>query len=134
MGENVPPSTTKPLLILIVDDDTFIVELLAELVMEMGYTPLVAYDGEQALAVAREHWPALVITDQVMPILSGIELIRALRVEATARKTVSPPIVLLSGAERLERLDVDVEAKLAKPFDLGELEQVIQRLCERASS
>src|SRR5438105_1220595 len=74
MEGNAVPRTTESLLILIVDDDIPIGEMLAEVVRELGYTPLVAYNGQQALTLAREHWPALVITDQMMPFLSGTDL------------------------------------------------------------
>jgi DNA-binding response OmpR family regulator len=97
-------------------------------------TPLVAYNGQQALALAHEHWPALVITDQMMPLLSGTDLILALQMEATVQQTATLPIVLLSAIEGVVRPDVHVDARLPKPFDLGELEQVIQHLCGRASS
>jgi two-component system chemotaxis response regulator CheY len=134
MEGNAVPRTTESLLILIVDDDIPIGEMLAEVVRELGYTPLVAYNGQQALTLAREHWPALVITDQMMPFLSGTDLIRALHVEATVHNAVPPSIVLMSGVEVLVATDVHVDARLSKPFNLSELERVLHLLCGRASS
>lgn len=116
-----PARDTKgPPLILIVDDEISIAETLAEFVMELGYTPLIAYNGQQALALAREHWPALVLTDLMMPLLNGAGLIRALRAEAEAGKRAFPSIVLLSAVARVSTLaDLDVDAIVPKPFDLS---------------
>ena len=103
--------TKEPPLILIVDDEISIAETLAEFVMELGYTPLVAYNGQQALSLARERWPALVLTDLMMPLLNGAGLIRALRTEAEAGERAFPYVVLLSAVVRGSMLvDLDVDA------------------------
>ncbi len=101
-------------MILIVDDEISIAETLAEFVMELGYTPLVAYNGQQALALAREHWPILVMTDMMMPLLNGAGLIQGLRVEAKNRKKVLPPIILLSAVRRQTLTDLHVDAHCAQ--------------------
>jgi DNA-binding response OmpR family regulator len=96
--------------------------------MELGYTPLVAYNGQQALTLAREHWPTLVMTDLMMPLLNGSGLIRALRAEAEAHKRVFPSIVLLSAVRGSMLADIDADVIVSKPFDLEHLEQVLHRL------
>jgi two-component system chemotaxis response regulator CheY len=115
-------------LILIVDDEAAIAETLAELISELGYTSLVAYNGQQALKLAREHWPTLVITDLMMPLLDGAHLVAELRAEASSRDLPVPPIIMLTavGARAVNGVRVDVI--MSKPFDLDKLEQVIQRL------
>lgn len=128
MGNNPARGTKEPPLILIVDDEISIAETLAEFVMELGYTPLVAYNGQQALALAREHWPILVMTDMMMPLLNGAGLIQGLRAEAKNRKRVPPSIVLLSAVRGQELTDLRVDAIVPKPFDLDHLEQVVYRL------
>ena len=133
MEENAPLHTTESLLILIVDDEIPIAEILAEFVRELGYIPLVAYNGQQALALVREHWPALVITDHMMPLMDGMALIQALRMEATVHQMIPPPIILLSAVGRSVLTDVHVDAKLSKPFDLNELERLIQSLSGQTS-
>ncbi|HET8842563.1 MAG TPA: response regulator [Ktedonobacteraceae bacterium] len=115
-------------LILIVDDEAAIAETLADLVSDLGYTAQVAYNGQQALALARERWPALVITDLMMPVLDGARLINALHAEASSRNIPSPPIVLLTAVGTRAINGLRVEAVLAKPFDLNKLEQLIHRL------
>jgi DNA-binding response OmpR family regulator len=115
-------------LILIVDDETAIVETLAEFISELGYQSIVAYNGQQALALARKRWPSLVITDFMMPLLDGAHLIAELRAEASSRAIPAPPIILLTAVGKRNINGVHVEAMLAKPFDLDHLERTIERL------
>jgi two-component system, chemotaxis family, chemotaxis protein CheY len=119
---------TEPVLILIADDEESIGEVLAAFVEELGYTPLVAQNGQQALALARERWPALLITDLMMPILSGTELIMSLRAEAAVRGKAAPPIVLLTAGSARAASQLQVDAILLKPFDLAQIEQAIREL------
>lgn len=126
-------TTTQASPILIVDDDIPIAEVLAEFVRELGYSALVAYNGQQALALAREQWPVLVITDQMMPLLSGSDLIRELQKEAAAQQRAMPFVVLVS-VTAAEITGVPVNARFTKPFDLRDLEQVIQRFRRGVSS
>ena len=123
-----PVAAAEPILILIVDDEEPIIEMLATFVADLGYTPLVAQNGQQALDLARECGPALIITDLMMPIMNGADLILTLRAEAAAQGQVSPPIVLLTAGSRRAASQLSVEAVLLKPFDLTQLEQVIHRL------
>jgi len=127
-GSVLHTAETEPLLILIVDDEEPIVDLLAAFVTDLGLTPLVAQNGQQALWLARERWPALIITDLMMPILSGADLIMALREEAAAHGRASPPIVLLTAGSTRAISHLHVDVILFKPFDLGKLEQVLHQL------
>jgi two-component system chemotaxis response regulator CheY len=130
-GSVAPVAAAEPILILIVDDEEPIIEMLATFVADLGYTPLVAQNGQQALDLARERGPALIITDLMMPVMNGADLIVALRAEAAAQGRASPPIVLLTAGSRRAASQLPVEAVLLKPFDLTQLEQVIRRLLER---
>jgi two-component system, chemotaxis family, chemotaxis protein CheY len=118
----------EPPLILIADDEEPITEMLEAFVTDLGYTPLVARNGQQALNLARERWPALVVTDLMMPIVSGADLITALSAEAEASGRASPPIVLLTAGSARAVSHLHVDAMLSKPFDLGKLERVIHQL------
>jgi DNA-binding response OmpR family regulator len=133
MRNKPTPDTKEPPIILIVDDEISIAETLAEFVMELGYTPLVAYNGQQALAQALEHWPILVMTDLMMPLMNGAVLIQALRTEAKKSKKASPPIILLSAVRSQTLADIHPDAIVPKPFDLDYLEKVVYRLLGEAS-
>lgn len=115
--------------ILIVDDEVAITETLAEFVTELGYTSVLAYNGQEALSLAIERWPILVITDYMMPVLNGADFVKALQEEASDRGQALPPIIMLSAVSTARAIKgIHVEAILAKPFDLDELEDLINRL------
>ena len=126
-----PLAAAEPILILIADDEEPVVEMLATFVADLGYMQLVAQNGQQALDLAREREPALIITDLMMPVMNGADLILALRAEAAAQGRASPPIVLLPAGSMRAASQLPVEALLLKPFDLNQLERVIRRLLGR---
>ncbi len=122
-----PPGRHDAPRILIVEDEEPIAEVVATVVEEAGYTPVVAAHGRAALELAREQWPALLITDLMMPYLSGAELIVALRAEAEARGETTIPIILMTAASLSLARAAGADAVLRKPFDLVQLEDLLQR-------
>ncbi|MDD5718863.1 MAG: response regulator, partial [Candidatus Krumholzibacteria bacterium] len=66
--------------ILVVDDEPELCRALDKLLTRNGYSVLTALDGEQALAILRQHDVHLVLTDLVMPKMGGLDLLRAGRV------------------------------------------------------
>src|ERR1700752_4711864 len=71
---------TRGIDVLVVDDEQIIADTLAMILAKNGYRTMAAYEGNGALEVARLNRPALVITDVVMPGMTGIELALALEV------------------------------------------------------
>ncbi|MDD5712462.1 MAG: response regulator, partial [Smithellaceae bacterium] len=65
--------------ILVVDDEKDIVELISYNLEREGYNVLKAYDGEEALRVAKERKPSLIVLDLMLPKMSGLDVCRALR-------------------------------------------------------
>jgi DNA-binding response OmpR family regulator len=119
-------------LVLCADDDRDILALLALRLERAGYRVAQAIDGEQALSLAHELLPDVVVLDVMMPRLSGTEVLAALRAdEATAGLRV----VLLSARAQeadVERgLEAGADAYLAKPFQAPELLEVVGRLAGR---
>jgi len=76
------PSTDQPEkhrpVVLVVDDERVIADTLAAILSISGFTPLVAYDGKSAMEIARVIPPELLISEVIMPGMSGIELAIAL--------------------------------------------------------
>lgn len=124
------PTPPEPGLVLIVDDEEAIAETLADLVTDLGYIPLVAANGRQALEAARARWPAVVVTDLMMPQMTGAELIAALRAEADQAQRVPPRVLLLTAAGARASASVPADAHLGKPFELEELERVLRSLLD----
>lgn len=124
-------SPADPPLILIVDDEESIAETLALIVHDAGYAPVVASNGRQALELARTHWPALVLTDMMMPLLDGPGLIAALREAAAADGRHMPPLMVLTAGGMAEARATGADVVLRKPFDLDVLKRYIAGLLAR---
>jgi len=107
--------------VLIADDNSDMRQYLARLLSEQYEVETVA-DGQEALRAAHEHPPDLIVSDVMMPILDGFELLKALRAEEQTRTI---PVVLLSaraGEEsRVEGIQAGADDYLIKPFSAREL-------------
>jgi len=116
--------------VLVVDDEVPLVELLSEIAQEAGHQVLRAYNGQDGLALAQREHPDLVITDIMMPLMTGYGLLRALRADPALRDT---PVVLISavGGPPPPRTP-PADFYPAKPFDVHELEALIQRFTNPA--
>lgn len=105
--------------VLIVEDDPDQYEVIAFALDAAGYEVEHARDGTEALAVLNRFRPHVLVTDLIMPGMSGDELIRRIR----EREGPRPRVVVISGLDRLrercERLGAD--GCLGKPFDLDAL-------------
>lgn len=121
-----PADSVAPL-VLIAEDEEPQAEILVFVVREAGYTPIVAHNGRQALAMAREQRPALLITDLMMPYLDGSELIAALRADAAAGGAAMPPVVLMTSANMAIARATGADVALRKPFHLADLEALLHR-------
>ena len=116
--------------ILVVDDELSNAEVLALILHEEGFQVMVAGDGRQALERIEEAAPDLLITDYMMPGMSGVELARAVRQLPRHRNL---PVLLMSGAaaSMLNAHARDYNAYLRKPFDIEELLRAVQALLTR---
>ncbi|MDO4547728.1 MAG: response regulator transcription factor [Clostridia bacterium] len=121
-------------LILIADDDTVVHESLGLYLDAEGYEHISAYDGEQALEMARTESPDLMILDLMMPKLSGTEVCRNIR------KTSKLPIIMLTAkGEEIDRiigLELGADDYIVKPFSprevLARIRAVLRRFSEPA--
>ena len=121
--------------VLVVDDDPVILKLL-EVNFEMeGFTVLVARDGEEGIAVARADQPDLIVSDIMMPKVSGLELVTALKSDPA---TSEIPIILLSAkaqnADVRSGLDAGADDYVTKPFEPLDLVDRVNRLLEVRAS
>jgi len=110
--------------IVVVDDEIDILTILSEFLTGEGYESITCISGSRALDHLKQTRPAVLITDLLMPGMTGQELIR--RVRELYGDTV--PIVVMSASVNLGAVaDLPIQAFLSKPFDLDELYDVIER-------
>jgi two-component system, OmpR family, KDP operon response regulator KdpE len=105
--------------ILVIDDEGQITRVLRAALAAQGYDVRTANDPEEGLQVFRDWPPDLVITDLMMPGISGVEVCRAIRARG------STPVLVLSVREheraKVEALDAGADDYVTKPFGIQEL-------------
>ena len=111
--------------IVLVDDEIDILRILSEVLHGDGYDPIPFVSPVRALEHCCATPPALVITDLLMPVMSGQKLVLRLR----ERYSVGLPIVVMSASVNMAAVaDLPVEAFVSKPFDLDDFLDLLQRL------
>ncbi|MFW5714129.1 MAG: response regulator [Brevefilum sp.] len=115
--------------ILVVDDEVSLQETLAYNLKKQGYEVQTTGDGTQALDLAREMHPDLVILDVMLPGLDGFEICRILRRE------MSTPVLMLTARDdeidRVVGLEVGADDYMAKPFSMRELIARVKAMLRR---
>lgn len=112
--------------ILVVDDDPGILDTVSEILQTEGYVVRTAMNGRDALArLDGERAVSLVLLDMRMPILDGWGFARALE-----GRTDRPKILVMTAAENARQWadEIHADAYLAKPFDLDDLLEAVERL------
>ena len=116
--------------ILVVDDDRKIVDLIRLYLEKDGYRVLVAYDGRQALELAHQREPDLVVLDLMLPEVSGLDVCRTLRAETNV------PIIMITARtteeDKLLGLDLGADDYVTKPFSPRELLARVRAVLRRA--
>jgi two-component system, chemotaxis family, chemotaxis protein CheY len=115
--------------ILAVDDSPSMRDMVRIALTGAGFDVSQAADGQEALALARRSAFDLVLSDVNMPVMDGIELIRALRAESSYRHT---PILMLTTESSTDRKREGKEAGatgwIVKPFDPAQLVATMHRV------
>lgn len=116
--------------VLVVDDEKKIVESCRLYLEHAGYAVVSAYNGEQALAEARESRPDLIVLDLMLPRVDGLEVCRRLRMDSQV------PIIMLTARsteeDKLVGLELGADDYLIKPFSPRELVARVRAILRRA--
>jgi two-component system, OmpR family, KDP operon response regulator KdpE len=122
--------STKPV-VLIADDEPRITKLVSIALSEEGFRVVTANGGEEALRIAEEIRPDIVLLDIVMPDLDGIEVMRELR----ERRPVAVILLTAKGstADKAKGLDLGADDYIAKPFHPDELAARVRAVLRRSS-
>lgn len=122
-------------LILIVDDSADNVAMLSLDLQQQGYRVVTASNGEDAITVATQMLPNLILMDINLPALDGLGATRRIREHDVLREV---PIIAITafGTEGFQRAayDVGVSGYLTKPLDLDRMHQLIARLLSPGGS
>jgi two-component system cell cycle response regulator DivK len=116
--------------ILVVEDNAKSMTLLRDVLRATGYRTLEASTAKQALLLATEHGPALVLMDIRLPDMDGVEALGRLRMD---ERTASIPVVAVTAqamkgdSERFREAGFD--GYLTKPVDIDELLATVARHC-----
>jgi DNA-binding response OmpR family regulator len=115
--------------VLVVEDDTTLLETLDYNLQRQGYKVLTAENGRDALTLARKHLPDLIVLDVMLPGLDGFEVCRILRRE------LSVPIIMLTArseeVDKIVGLEMGADDYLTKPFSMRELMARVKAMLRR---
>ncbi len=115
--------------VLVVDDDVKTVELVKLYLNRDGYRVFTAYDGVEALRLAREGHPDLIVLDLMLPGINGLEVCQTLRAESDV------PVIMLTAKttdqDKLKGLDLGADDYVTKPFSPRELAARVRAVLRR---
>lgn len=115
--------------ILIADDSKQITSILSEYAKKDGYTPIVAFDGGEALDKFEKEDPDILLLDVMMPIKDGFEVCRDIR------KVSNVPIIMITARgedfERIMGLEIGADDYIVKPFSPGEVMARVRAIMRR---
>ena len=115
--------------ILLVEDDEAICNALVKLIKTWGFDTIVAHDGREGLAKAKQEKPDLILLDLGLPKLPGEELCRQIRKDEATQKI---PIIMQTGkvsdTDKVIGRVIGADYYLKKPYDLNELLVQINKL------
>ena len=124
--------------ILVADDESHILNVVSLKLRNAGFRVLTANDGQEALELAQQERPDLIITDYHMPLLSGLEMCRRLKQDPATMSI--PAIMLTARGYHLEPHDTEqsgIRRMLSKPFSprhlLATVNDVIEGRAEKAA-
>ena len=118
--------------ILIVDDEPAVTDLLEYNLKKAGYAVLTASDGHQALQMARDSLPDMILLDVMIPEMDGLDVCRELR------KTHKTPVIMITArgeeVDRVVGLELGADDYICKPFSVRELMARIKAVLRRSQA
>ena len=113
--------------ILVADDDPDILSIVSMSLETQGYTVHKATNGREAVDLARQHHPDLILMDMMMPVVSGYEAVGELKADAATRDIVIVGLSAKAMATDMERAsDVGIDGYITKPFRIAQVLSVVQ--------
>ena len=126
-SNTAPEEIARPM-VLFADDDPTSRAIVTRVVQSLGFGVAVATNGDEALAMARDYKPELIITDALMPRLDGREMGRIIKAEMPDTRVVVITSVYKDPRYKYEAMrDFRVDEYLAKPINPGALRDLVQK-------
>jgi two-component system response regulator ResD len=122
--------------VLVVDDEPTILDVVSRYLERAGYQARVAGDGREALRLAGEERPDLVVLDLMLPGMGGLEVMRLLRERSSDRGRVSVILLTAKGeqTDRIVGLRLGADDYVVKPFSPAELVARVDAVLRRVDS
>ena len=118
--------------ILVVEDNDKNMKLVRDVLVATGYRTLEAATGGQAVALAAEHAPDLVLMDIQLPDVDGVHALRRLRAD---QRTAAIPVLAVTAqamyGDRERFLAAGVDGYVSKPLNVRELIGTVRQICDR---
>jgi len=116
-----PPINSRT--VLVIDDEDLVRDVVARMVEDLGYAAVTAPDGKTGLELVDRQTVDAVLVDLTMPVMSGADVVAALR-----ERRPDLPVVLCTGYDRAGRGPIQADAYLPKPFRIDALERTLAKL------
>jgi signal transduction histidine kinase len=128
-AEIAPPSPSRSLKILVVDDNVEVAEIAGLMLEEIGHTYRLVHDGRRALETAKDFRPDAILLDIGLPGMDGYAVCRALRQDEAFKRT---PIIAQTGwgqdRDKMQSSEAGFDHHLVKPVTLGDLERLLANI------
>jgi len=113
--------------ILVADDDPDILSIVSMSLETQGYTVHKASNGREAVDLAREHHPDLILMDMMMPVVSGYEAVGELKADEVTKDIVIVGLSAKAMATDMERAaDAGIDGYITKPFRIAQVLSVVE--------
>lgn len=96
-----------PKTILVLDDDPILLQSLVDVLQSAGYTALQAVDGKAGLSIALNKHPDLILSDNLMPVMNGVDMVSELRKDAWG---AAVPVILMTNMFNMEAVNKSLQA------------------------
>ncbi|MEO8288775.1 MAG: response regulator [Chloroflexota bacterium] len=115
--------------VLVVDDNPDIVAIIVQVLLDEGFEPISAANGQEGLYIFRREQPALILVDLQMPIMTGQEMLQHIREEA-GDEGEDVPVIIVSAHPHIKREAARTGATeyLHKPFEIDDLVSKVRSL------
>jgi CheY-like chemotaxis protein len=135
MSERPPSTARNPLpvrhSVLVLEDDNDSAQMMKDIIEDQGYTAICVANGREGLAVLEKERPRLMLIDVFMPVMNGVEFLRAVR--SNPRLTDIPRVIMTAANDRMIGVKEDVSV-LYKPVDFEGLKRILHKYCDPAYS